>query len=94
MFQLQRATIMPKTEQSPGTFNDCALYGRAQSLNVPGICSIFGLMMAHCCWNMLSRFWRVHNHWMYQDFVLFLAWWWLVVAETCCQDLKIFYFAD
>jgi hypothetical protein len=31
-----------------------------------------------------------HNHWMYQDFVLFLAWWWLVVAETCCQDFKIF----
>jgi hypothetical protein len=31
----------------------------------------------------------VHNHWMYQDFVLFLAWWWLVVAETCCQDFKI-----
>jgi len=28
MFQLQRATIMPKREQSPGTFNDCALYGR------------------------------------------------------------------
>ena len=28
---------------------------------------------------------KVHNHWMYQDFVLLLAWWWLVVAETCCQ---------
>jgi len=27
MFQLQRAIIRPKTEQSPGTFNDCALYG-------------------------------------------------------------------
>jgi len=48
MFQLQRATIMPKTEQIPGTFNDCALYGRAQSLNVPELCSVFGLMMAHC----------------------------------------------
>jgi len=30
-------------------------------------------------------FHRVHNHWMYQDFVLLLAWWRLVVAETCCQ---------
>jgi hypothetical protein len=28
---------------------------------------------------------RVHNHWMYQNFILSLAWWWLVVAETCCQ---------
>ena len=25
---------------------------------------------------------------MYQDFVLFLAWWRLVVVETCCQDFK------
>jgi len=33
---------------------------------------------------------RMHNHWMYQDFVLSLAWWWLVVAESCCQDVKIF----
>jgi hypothetical protein len=33
----------------------------------------------------------VHIHWMYQDFVLPLAWWWLVVAETCCY---IFNFAD
>jgi hypothetical protein len=31
---------------------------------------------------------RVHNHWMYQDFVLLLAWWWLVVAEIFCQDFK------
>jgi len=29
----------------------------------------------------------VNNHWMYQDFVLFLAWWWLVVDEKCCQVL-------
>jgi len=34
---------------------------------------------------------RVHSHWMYQDFVLSLTWWWLVVAETCCQ---VFNFAD
>ena len=34
---------------------------------------------------------RVHNNWMYQDFVLFLACWWLVVAETCCQ---VFNFTD
>jgi hypothetical protein len=34
---------------------------------------------------------RVHNHWMYKDFVLLLAWWWLVVAETRCQ---VFNFAD
>jgi len=27
MFQLQLAIIRPKTERSPGTFNDCALYG-------------------------------------------------------------------
>jgi len=27
MFQLQQAIIKPKTEQSPGTFNDCVLYG-------------------------------------------------------------------
>jgi len=27
MFQLQRAVIRTKTEQSPGTFDDCALYG-------------------------------------------------------------------
>jgi len=27
MFQLQWAIIRPKTEQSSGTFNDCALYG-------------------------------------------------------------------
>ena len=27
MFQLQRAIIRPKTEQSPGTFSDYALYG-------------------------------------------------------------------
>ena len=33
---------------------------------------------------------RVHIHWMYQDFVLLLAWWWLV-AETCCQ---VFNFTD
>ena len=27
MFQLQRAIIRPKTEDSSGTFSDCALYG-------------------------------------------------------------------
>jgi len=27
MFHLQRTMIRPKTEHSPGTFNDCALYG-------------------------------------------------------------------
>jgi len=27
IFQLQRAIIWPKTEQSPGTFSDCALHG-------------------------------------------------------------------
>jgi len=43
MFQLQRAIIRPKTERSPGTFNDCE-----QSLNVPGLRSIFGLMIARC----------------------------------------------
>jgi hypothetical protein len=34
---------------------------------------------------------RVHNYWMYQDFVLSLAWLWLTVAETCRQ---VFNFAD
>jgi len=28
---------------------------------------------------------RLQHNWMYQDFVLFLVWWWLVAAETCCQ---------
>jgi len=59
MFQLQTTIIRPKTEQSPGTSNDCALYGiplSAQSLNVSGLCSVFGLMMAGCSWNMLPKF--------------------------------------
>jgi hypothetical protein len=25
---------------------------------------------------------------MYQEYVLSLAWWWLVLAETCCQVFK------
>jgi len=33
MFQLQRAIIRPKTEQSPGTFSDCALYGMPYRLH-------------------------------------------------------------
>jgi hypothetical protein len=33
----------------------CILWG-AQSLTVPGLCSVFGLMMARCSWNMLPRF--------------------------------------
>ena len=48
MFQLQQAIIRPKTEQSPGTFNNCALYGIPQSLTVPRLCSVFGLMTARC----------------------------------------------
>jgi len=32
MFHLQRAIISPNTERSPGTFNDCALYGIPYSL--------------------------------------------------------------
>jgi len=32
MFQLQQAIIRRKTEQSPGTFNDCALYAIPYSL--------------------------------------------------------------
>jgi len=32
MFQLHWAIIDPKTEQSPGTFSDCALYGIPYSL--------------------------------------------------------------
>jgi len=46
MFHLQRAIIRPKIERSPGTFNDFALYGSAQTLNVPGLRSVVGLMMA------------------------------------------------
>jgi len=43
-------------------------------------------MIVHC---MESHTMHNQNHWMYQDCVLFLAWWWLVVAETCCQVFKI-----
>jgi hypothetical protein len=32
MFRLQQAIIRPEAEQSPGTFNDCALYGIPYSL--------------------------------------------------------------
>ena len=61
MFQLQRAILRRKTEQSPGTFNDSALYGipynaQSKSLNVPGLCSVFSLMMAGCSRNMLPSF--------------------------------------
>jgi len=32
MFQPQQAIIRPKTEQSPGTFNECVLYQIPYSL--------------------------------------------------------------
>jgi hypothetical protein len=37
-----------KEEQSPSTVNDCGIPQSAQSLNVPALCSVFDLMMAHC----------------------------------------------
>ena len=44
-----------------------------------------GLMKVVPTWKKFEKHChRVHNHGMYQDFVLSLAWWWLV-AETCCQ---------
>ena len=168
MFRLQRAIIRPTTERSPGTFDDCALYGIPYRLLVVhsmgshivywlcilwdpisfiGLqsmgshivywlcilwdpisfigCAFYGILyrlLICTLWDPIS-FIDLHSmgshivYWLCilwdpisfidcalygipysaqslnvpQDFVLSLAWRWLVVAETCCQ---VFNFAD
>jgi hypothetical protein len=64
-----------------------------RSFLVINVCNQGKILCSPCIFNIVNYMWshRVHIHWMYQDFVLLLAWWWLAVAETCCQVLN---FAD
>jgi hypothetical protein len=50
MFRLQRAIIRSKTEQSPGTFSDCALCGIPYTLH-------FNYIISHMQADVLK--WRI-----------------------------------
>jgi len=72
------------------------IWGKQNTLimvaTVPHVTSGLGLRKFQADGFLLTRvyFQWLCTVWMHQDFVLFLAWWWLVVAETRCQDFKIF----
>jgi len=61
--------ITLKKQETFSEINETSRYFCAQSLNVPGLCSVFGPMMARCSWNG-------------QDFKIFLIYWLIHVSLT------------